>query len=125
MNMSWSEENSLMRLNVSFAFTDFRIRPKISAFNQGAGTANGRSTLTPELQAQLEEEARARALAEEQLRSAIGNQNPTGTVVIGEGNNGVPRTFGTPADTAPLVTPERAVYIPKTRNAFSQEIPST
>ena len=37
MNMSWSEENNLMRLNVTFSFTDLRIRPKVSAFNQTAG----------------------------------------------------------------------------------------
>lgn len=125
MNMSWSEENTLMKLNVNFTFTDFRIRPKISAFNQGAGTINGRSTLTPQLQAQLDEEARARAIAEEQLRSALGNQNPTGGVVIGEGNNGVPRTFGAPTDTGPQVTPQPAVYIPKTKNAFGTQLQST
>jgi hypothetical protein len=35
MNFSWSEENSLMKLNVTFSFTDLRIRPKVSVFDQG------------------------------------------------------------------------------------------
>jgi hypothetical protein len=33
MNLSWSEENSLMKLNVTFSFTDVRIRSKESNFD--------------------------------------------------------------------------------------------
>ena len=36
MNMSWSEENSLMKLNITFSFTDLRIKQSAAKKNQGA-----------------------------------------------------------------------------------------
>ena len=54
MNMSWSEENTLMKLNITFSFTDFRIKQSPAKNKQGAAfsdeikvTATGKFAVNP------------------------------------------------------------------------------
>lgn len=122
MNMSWSEENNLMRLNVTFSFTDLRIRPKVSAFNQTAGFRNGIDTnpmnSLPPVPVTIA------GLPDVPLVDPNSIVIPTDLVppvtVIGDGDNAALRTFGTPRDTQPdpIQTPE--VPTTTTRNAFGQ-----
>lgn len=122
MNMSWSEENNLMRLNVTFSFTDLRIRPKVSAFEQTAGFRNGIDTnpmnSLPPVPVTIA------GLPDVPLVDPNSIVVPTDLVppvtVIGDGDNAALRTFGTPRDTQPdpIQTPE--VPTTTTRNAFGQ-----
>lgn len=119
INMSWGEENTLLKLNITFSFTDLRIRPKVSAFNQSAATVPPRP-LDPALRRFLEEGNRPLISPEEAAAaSAAALTDLSGLpVVIGDGDNGSPRTFGTPEDTAPQSATSPEVPAPTTRNPF-------
>lgn len=121
MNMSWSEENSLMKLNVTFSFTDFRIRPKISAFNQAAGERNGmdtnpRNSLPPVQVVTLAGEIDVPIFDPSSITIPVSELSP---VVIGD--SGVPRSFGVPGDTGPITATTPDVPTATIRDAFGQE----
>ena len=121
MNMSWSEENSLMKLNVTFSFTDFRIRPKVSAFNQAAGERNGmdtnpRNSLPPVQVVNLAGEIDVPIFDPSSITIPVSELSP---VVIGD--SGVPRSFGVPGDTGPITATTPDVPTATIRDAFGQE----
>lgn len=125
MNMSWSEENAMMKLNVTFAFTDFRIRPKVSFFGQSATQAPS-SPIDPTIMKFIEagnkplvDASRIVASADQALADL--SKLP---VVIGDGPDGSPRTFGTPADTAPTPSNTPEVTPPTSRDPFGQPFTS-
>lgn len=119
MNMSWGEENTMMKLNVTFSFTDFRIRPKTSFFGQSVAEAPNRPT-SPVITKMLEDGDKplvdtSKLAQEAELAVAdLSNQ----TVVIGDSPRVSRQSVSLPRDTAanPATTPE--VSIPVTRNAF-------
>jgi hypothetical protein len=124
MNLSWAEENSLMRLNVTFSFTDLRIRPKVSSFDQAAGQRKGVSTNfldtlppVPVTVATMDDVSLV------EPGSIVIPADLVPPITIGDGDNNMPRTYGTPDDIAaqPASSPE--VPAPTTRNAFG--IPET
>lgn len=126
MNMSWSEENTLMKLNVTFSFTDLRIRPKDSAFNQSAATVPPQP-INPVIR-QMMERGNQPLINQDEIDAgvaAILTDLSNRPVVIGGGNNGVPRTFGVPKNTIaqPATSPE--VTPPTTRDMFGQKITNT
>lgn len=118
MNMSWSEENSLMRLNVTFSFTDLRIRPKISSFDQAAGFRNGidtnpRNTLS-------DVPVTVAGMADVPLVDPNSIVIPTDLVppvtIIGDGDNAALRTVsGRAPDTPPQPAITTEVSTPTTR----------
>lgn len=125
MNLSWGEENSLMKLNVTFSFTDLRIRPKASNFDNqtivpvsqtlkdvpisiGTLDANGIISDRP-----LVDPA--------SISAAIPADLAQLPVVIGDGNNNMPRSFGVPRDTPPAPTSTSTeVPAPTARDPFGQ-----
>ena len=123
MNMSWSEENAMMRLNVTFSFTDLRIRPKASLFGQSAAEAPSApvsDVLT------VVTEAGDRPLVDPSLIVSLEQQAAADLsnlpVIIGDGPNGALRTYGTPEDTAPSGTSSPEVTPPTSRDAFGQPL---
>jgi hypothetical protein len=48
MNMSWSEENSLMKLNVVFSFTDLQIMQSNAKNTQSAAVEDSNETGSPD-----------------------------------------------------------------------------
>lgn len=98
MNLSWGEENSLMKLNVTFSFTDLRIHPKFSNFDnqQIVPVAD---TLKSEpiavTVATMDDKPLVDQLTSVNLPADLANQ----PFVLGEGTNGALRGFGTPGDT--------------------------
>lgn len=119
MNLAWAEENSFMRLNITFSFTDLRIRPKVSSFEQAAGQRAG----SRYFDSQNVPPAAITAAGDRPLVEPGSIQIPADLVppvVIGDGDDGVPRTFGTPSDTAPVNTNSPEVSPPTTRDAFGQ-----
>ena len=121
MNMSWSEENAMMKLNVTFSFTDLRIRPKASLFGQSAAEAP--SAPVSDVVTKMME-AGDRPLIDPSAVVSLDQQTATDLsnlpVVIGDGPNGALRTFGTPEDTAPLGTSSPEVTPPTSRDPFGQ-----
>lgn len=121
MNMSWSEENTMMRLNITFSFTDLRIRPKASLFGQSAAEAP--SAPVPDVITKMME-AGDKPLVDRNAVFSIHEQANIDLsnlpVVIGDGPNGALRTYGTPEDTAPFGTNTPEISPPTTRNAFGQ-----
>lgn len=129
MNMSWSEENTLLKLNVTFSFTDLRIRPKVSAFGQSADTVPP-APIDPALREFIARGNRplvdTDAISAEAAKSVAALTDLSALpVVVGAGNDGAPRSFGTPSDTAPLTGTAPEVTIPITRDAFGQLLQST
>lgn len=118
MNMSWSEENSLMKLNVTLSFTDLRIRPKISAFDQAAGFRNGidtnpRNTLS-------DVPITVAGMADVPLVDPNSIVIPTDLIppvtIIGDGDNAALRTVsGRAPDTPPQPATTTEVSTPTTR----------
>jgi hypothetical protein len=121
MNMSWSEENSLMKLNVTFSFTDLRIRPKVSAFNQAAGERNGIDT-NP-----LNSLPPVSVVTPAGLPDVPIYDPSSITIPVSElaplviGDSGVPRSFGAPGDTGPITATTPEVPTTTIRNAFGSE----
>jgi hypothetical protein len=119
MNLSWGEENSLMKLNVTFSFTDLRIRSKRSNFD------NETAVSWAEM---LNAEPIAVTTMGDQPLVNVGSvldslPSELGPPLVIGGNNRAPRTFGAPTDTA--AAPTNAVYeIPATisRDAFGQPL---
>lgn len=121
LNMSWGEENTLLKLNITFSFTDLRIRPQFSAFNQSAASVPPRP-LDPALRRLLEEGNQpliSQAVVDASTAAALTDLSRQ-PVVIGEGDNGAARAFGVPEDTAALPSTSPEVPAPTTRNAFGQ-----
>lgn len=124
VNMSWAEENTLLRLNVTFSFTDIRIRPTFSAFGQDAGQRAG-SKMFDEMNADYTKNIPESITAfgdlpvtqpgSYQLEATVGPP-----LVIGEGNNGAPRNFATPKDVGPGTSTTPLVPAPGVKNAFGQ-----
>lgn len=112
MNFSWSEENSLMKLNVTFSFTDLRIRPKVSVFDQG--------TLIPTVD-QLGNEPIA-VTKDIAIDVGVLSDLPLLTlnqpVVIGDGTDNYLRNFEGPTDTAAVTTTNAQIAPKVIRNAF-------
>jgi hypothetical protein len=121
MNMSWSEENSLMKLNVTFSFTDLRIRPKVSAFNQAAGERNGIDT-NP-----LNSLPPVSVVTPAGLPDVPIYDPSSITIPVSElaplviGDSGAPRSFGAPGDTGPITATTPEVPTTTIRNAFGSE----
>lgn len=123
MNLSWSEENSLMKLNVTFSFTDLRIRPKISVFDQGTiiptvdALGNEPIAVTKDIAVDVGTLSDPAALAAGLPLSTL-NQ----PVVIGDSTNNYLRKFGGPAviPTTDFFAPE--LEPPVQRNAFGAVI---
>ena len=121
LNMSWGEENTLLKLNITFSFTDLRIRPQFSAFNQSAASVPPRP-LDPALRRLLEEGNQpliSQAVVDASTAAALTDLSRQ-LVVIGEGDNGAARAFGVPEDTAALPSTSPEVPAPTTRDAFGQ-----
>ncbi len=123
MNLSWSEENSLMKLNVTFSFTDLRIRPKTSVFDQGTllptfdELGNEPIAVTKDITIDIAPLSDPAALAAGLPLSTL-NQ----PVVIGDATNNYLRNFG-----GPTVTPTTDFFAPEVeppvqRNAFGAVI---
>ena len=96
MNLSWGEENSLMKLNVTFSFTDLRIRSKRSNFD------NETAVSWAEM---LNAEPIAVTTMGDQPLVNVGSvldslPSELGPPLVIGGNNSAPRTFGAPTDTA-------------------------
>ena len=112
MNFSWSEENSLMKLNVTFSFTDLRIRPKVSVFDQG--------TLIPTVD-QLGNEPIA-VTKDIAIDVGVLSDLPLLTtnqpVVIGDDTDNYLRSFEGPTDTAAVATTNAQIAPKVIRNAF-------
>lgn len=119
MNLSWSEENSLMKLNVTFSFTDLRIRPKVSSFNQESPVSQA---LRDEPIAVMQDMLDVPAVDVASLLDSIPADLSGLPLVIGEGSNGALRTFGPPRDTAPVTEPSTEVSVPTSRDAFGQPL---
>jgi hypothetical protein len=119
MNMSWSEENTLMKLNITFSFTDLRIRPKVSAFNQAAAEGPPQA-IDPAIRRFIERGNQPLVSQDEidAITASTLTDLSRQPVVIGDGDNGIPRTFGTPEDTPAQPSGAPEVPIPTTRNAF-------
>ena len=103
MNLSWSEENSLMKLNVTFSFTDVRIRSKESNFDN--------DSFIP-VSEMLNYEPIAISnfgdlpLSETNIASildSLPSDQSLQPLIIGGGNK-PPSTLGAPPDTAPTNT---------------------
>lgn len=125
MNMSWQEENTMMKLNITFSFTDLRIRPKVSAFGQSAPSGppvtrapspiptgvfpGGNIPLVTDVEA---------SAAVTRLVGDTSNQ----PIIIGDSNNDSARTFATGTSTPIDILPTAAInaqIAPKViRNAF-------
>jgi hypothetical protein len=123
MNLSWAEENSLMKLNVTFSFTDLRIRPKVSAFDQGTiiptvdKLGNEPIAVTKDITIDIAPLSDPAALAASLPASTL-NQ----PLVIGDATNNYLRNFG-----GPTVTPATDFFAPEVeppvqRNAFGAVI---
>jgi hypothetical protein len=123
MNLSWSEENSLMKLNVMFSFTDLRIRPKVSVFDQGTiiptvdKLGNEPIAVTKDITIDIAPLSDPAALAAGLPASTL-NQ----PLVIGDATNNYLRNFG-----GPTVTPATDFFAPEVeppvqRNAFGAVI---
>ena len=112
MNFSWSEENSLMKLNVTFSFTDLRIRPKVSVFDQG--------TLIPTVD-QLGNEPIA-VTKDIAIDVGVLSDLPLLTlnqpVVIGDDTDNYLRNFEGPTDTVAVATTNAQIAPKVIRNAF-------
>lgn len=103
MNLSWSEENSLMKLNVTFSFTDVRIRSKESNFDND-------SFIPFSEMLNYEPIAISGAgdlpLSETNIASildSLPSDQSLQPLIIGGGNK-PPSTLGAPPDTAPTNT---------------------
>ena len=96
MNLSWGEENSLMKLNVTFSFTDLRIRSKQSNFDNDSFIPFSEMLNAEPIAVTLMGDQPLYNIASvlDALPSELGPP-----LVIGEGNNGVPRTLEPPRDT--------------------------
>ena len=123
MNLSWAEENSLMKLNVTFSFTDLRIRPKVSVFDQGTiiptvdALGNEPIAVTKDITIEVAPLSDPAALAAGLPASTL-NQ----PLVIGDATNNYLRNFG-----GPTVTPATDFFAPEVeppvqRNAFGAVI---
>jgi hypothetical protein len=123
MNLSWAEENSLMKLNVTFSFTDLRIRPKVSVFDQGTiiptvdKLGNEPIAVTKDITIDIAPLSDPAALAAGLPASTL-NQ----PLVIGDATNNYLRNFG-----GPTVTPATDFFAPEVeppvqRNAFGAVI---
>lgn len=119
MNMSWGEENTLMKLNVTFSFTDLRIRPTFSAFGQDAAVVPP-APIDPAIRRFVERGNQPLVNQDElDVIAATALADVTRQpVVIGDGDNGAPRTFGAPADTPAQSSNTPEVTPPTTRNPF-------
>lgn len=96
MNLSWGEENSLMKLNVTFSFTDLRIHPKFSNFdNQQIVPVADTLQNAPITVATMGDKPLVDQLTSVNVPADLANQ----PFVLGEGTNGALRSFGTPGDT--------------------------
>jgi hypothetical protein len=119
MNLSWSEENSLMKLNVTFSFTDLRIRSKQSNFDNETAVswAEMLNTAPIAVTTMGDQPLVDAASIVASIPADLANQ----PLVIGEGNNGVPRSFGVPGDTGPITATTPDVPTATIRDAFGQE----
>lgn len=96
MNLSWGEENSLMKLNVTFSFTDLRIHPKFSNFdNQQIVPVADTLQNAPITVATMGDKPLVDQLTSVNVPADLANL----PFVLGEGTNGALRSFGTPGDT--------------------------
>lgn len=123
MNLSWSEENSLMKLNVTFSFTDLRIRPKVSAFDQGTllstvdSLGNEPIALIQDIAIDVGTLSTPATLAIELPISTL-NQ----PVVIGDATNNYLRNFGGPTQTSATDFFAPEIQPSVQRNAFGAVI---
>lgn len=121
MNLSWGEENTLMKLNVTFSFTDLRIRPKASNFDL--------QQIVPVSQTLRDAPITVATMDVNELVdvSSIISSIPADLaslpLIVGEGNNGVPRNTGVPTDTAAASSTQAPeVPAPTIRNTYGVDI---
>jgi hypothetical protein len=126
MNMSWSEENTLMKLNITFSFTDLRIQQSSAKNKQGAPfsdeikvTATGKYAVNPFATGSTLNTLDPRG---DIARSLTDLSNET--ITIGDGF----RTRGSPPS-LPSATFQKAIVtdvgIPTSRDIFGQPLTNT
>jgi hypothetical protein len=126
MNMSWSEENTLMKLNITFSFTDLRIKQSPAKNKQNAPfsdeikvTATGKFAVNPFASgntfATLDSSGSI-------ARSLTDFSNETVTIGDGFRTRGSPPPLPPPTFQNAIVT---TVGIPTSRDAFGQPLTNT
>jgi len=126
MNMSWSEENTLMKLNITFSFTDFRIKQSPAKNKQDAPfsdeikvTATGKFAVNPFASGSTLTTLDSSGDIARRLTD-FSNE----TVTIGDGF----RTRGSPPP-LPSATFQKAIVtdvdIPTSRDIFGQPLTNT
>ena len=89
MNMSWSEENTLMKLNVTFSFTDLRIQQSPEKDKSGVGFGSTVDERKKALLKALENDAQIRAGDfSGTARTAPSDRTPGAVKISGDGDDG-------------------------------------
>lgn len=121
MNLAWGEENSLMKLNVTFSFTDLRIRPKISNFDNETIVPTADTLETPPPSALAMEDVPLVDPAS--IAASIPADLTSQPVVIGDGTNGAPRSVTPPENTPPTPVTTPQVEPPKAISLSKNDYP--
>jgi hypothetical protein len=123
MNMSWSEENTLMKLSVTFSFTDLRIQQSAEKDKAGVGFGSSVDMRKKALLKALEADAQIRGGDFSGTGSAPFDQTPGAIKLSGDGDDGA--QFNSVFPVQPDTFPAGGVELegrPKQRDAFGNEI---
>lgn len=121
MNLAWGEENSLMKLNVTFSFTDLRIRPKVSNFDNETIVPVADTLETPPPSALAMEDVPLVDPAS--IAASVPADLTSQPVVIGDGTNGAPRSVTPPENTPPTPVTTPQVEPPKAISLSKNDYP--
>jgi len=103
MNLSWSEENSLMKLNVTFSFTDVRIRSKESNFDNDSFIPSSEMLNYEPIAISGAGDLPLSDTNIASILDSLPSDQSLQPLIIGGGNK-PPSTLGAPPDTAPTNT---------------------
>jgi hypothetical protein len=103
MNLSWSEENSLMKLNVTFSFTDVRIRSKESNFDNDSFIPFSEMLNYEPISISGAGDLPLSDTNIASILDSLPSDQSLQPLIIGGGNK-PPSTFAAPSDTAPTNT---------------------
>lgn len=103
MNLSWSEENSLMKLNVTFSFTDVRIRSKESNFDNDSFIPFSEMLNYEPIAISGAGDLPLSDTNIASILDSLPSDQSLQPLIIGGGNK-PPSTLGAPPDTAPTNT---------------------
>jgi hypothetical protein len=103
MNLSWSEENSLMKLNVTFSFTDVRIRSKESNFDNDSFIPFSEMLNYEPISISGAGDLPLSDTNIASILDSLPSDQSLQPLIIGGGNK-PPSTLGAPPDTAPTNT---------------------